>query len=279
MWLPEYLEKFQADPLRYTLARNAPETRDMNFTWEGFQARNNNELGNNFGNLINRVFTFIHKYFDGKVPEWSEEMMTDLDRQAVAEVEADLEKWVAHMEKFEIKAALETCFPRRPGRQPLLRRVGSVQDPQDRHGALRPEPGRHHPDPAHAGLMLAPVVPFAMEKLWGWLGMESDLWRGGWDRRSPGHSPGAPPGPAGNPVPAPGRRPHPARDRPPEKNAGRLISWRGRSVLAPELDLVTRLEDVAGVIQFHVRAVLLETRACRRLESLTSRSANPASLR
>ena len=55
VWLPEYLEKFQPDPLRYTLARNLPETRDMNFTWEGFLARNNNELGNNFGNLINRV--------------------------------------------------------------------------------------------------------------------------------------------------------------------------------------------------------------------------------
>ena len=55
VWLPEYLEKFQADPLRYTLARSAPETRDANFTWEGFRAHNDKELGANFGNLINRA--------------------------------------------------------------------------------------------------------------------------------------------------------------------------------------------------------------------------------
>ena len=90
-WLPkdvrrpeEYEDAFAADPLRYTLARNLPETRDMNFTWEGFLARNNNELGNNFGNFINRVLTFCHKYFDGRVPEWSEAAMTDLDRRFMA---------------------------------------------------------------------------------------------------------------------------------------------------------------------------------------------------
>ena len=46
--------------------------QDTDFTWEGFQARNDNELGNNFGNLINRVFAFTHKYFAGRVPAWSE---------------------------------------------------------------------------------------------------------------------------------------------------------------------------------------------------------------
>jgi len=180
VWLPEYLEKFPADSLRYTLARNFPETRDMNFTWEGFQARNNNELGNNFGNLINRVFTFIHKFFDGKVPTWSEEMMTDLDRQALAEVAADLEKWCGHLEKFEIKAAMEACFhsgqvgnryfdesaPFRTRKTDMVRcghSLGVIVQ------ILRT-----------LAVMLAPIVPFAMEKLWKWLGMESDLWRGGW---------------------------------------------------------------------------------------------------
>jgi methionyl-tRNA synthetase len=181
VWLPEYLEKFSADSLRYTLARNLPETRDMNFTWEGFQARNDNELGNNFGNLINRVFTFIHKYFDGQVPQWSEEMMTDLDRNALAEVASDLEKWAGHMEKFEIKAALEACF-----------HAGQVGNRYFDESA--PFKSRKT-DLERCGhslgviiqilrqlcLMLAPVVPFGMEKLWGWLGMQNDLWVGGWD--------------------------------------------------------------------------------------------------
>ncbi len=181
VWLPEYLKKFSADSLRYTLARNLPETRDMNFTWEGFQARNDNELGNNFGNLINRVFTFIYKYFDGRVPQWSEEMMTDLDRKALAEVAADLEKWSAHMEKFEIKAAMEACF-----------HAGQVGNRYFDESA--PFKSRKT-DLERCGhslgviiqilrqlcLMLSPVVPFGMEKLWSWLGMRTVLWDGGWD--------------------------------------------------------------------------------------------------
>jgi len=180
VWLPEFLTKFSADSLRYTLARNLPETRDMNFTWEGFQARNNNELGNNFGNLINRVITFIHKYFAGQVPEWNQDDLTDLDRRALAEVAADLEKWAAHLEKFEIKAALEAAFH--------AGQVGNRYFDESAPFKTRKT------DMARCGqslgviiqilrqlcLMLAPVVPFGMEKLWSWLGMETDLWQGGW---------------------------------------------------------------------------------------------------
>ena len=64
----DFLKLFPADPLRYTLAANLPETRDTDFYWKEFQARNNNELADMFGNLINRTFTFVHKHFDGKVP-------------------------------------------------------------------------------------------------------------------------------------------------------------------------------------------------------------------
>ncbi|MDO8550831.1 MAG: methionine--tRNA ligase, partial [Ignavibacteria bacterium] len=64
----DFLKLFPADPLRYTLAANLPETRDTDFYWKEFQARNNNELADIFGNFINRTFTFVHKHFDGKVP-------------------------------------------------------------------------------------------------------------------------------------------------------------------------------------------------------------------
>ncbi|MEN8006083.1 MAG: methionine--tRNA ligase [Candidatus Krumholzibacteriota bacterium] len=180
VWLPEFLEKFQADPLRYTLARNAPETRDMNFTWEGFQARNNNELGNNFGNLINRVFTFIHKYFDGVVPQWSEDMMTDLDRQALADVKADLEKWAGHMEKFEIKAALEVCFHAGQTGNRYFDESAPFKSRKTDMERCGHSLGVIVQILRMLALMLAPVVPFGMEKLWSWLGMETDLWRNGW---------------------------------------------------------------------------------------------------
>ncbi|MEM7085625.1 MAG: methionine--tRNA ligase [Bacteroidota bacterium] len=70
VWLHEYLEEFpgQQDVLRYVLTANAPETKDNDFTWADFQARNNNELVGNFGNFINRIAVLTNKYYDGKVP-------------------------------------------------------------------------------------------------------------------------------------------------------------------------------------------------------------------
>ncbi|MGB5371699.1 MAG: methionine--tRNA ligase, partial [Flavobacteriaceae bacterium] len=70
VWLHEYLEEFpdMQDVLRYTLTANAPETKDNDFTWKDFQARNNNELLAIFGNFINRVVVLTHKYYEGKVP-------------------------------------------------------------------------------------------------------------------------------------------------------------------------------------------------------------------
>lgn len=71
VWLHEYLEEFpdQQDVLRYALTSNAPETKDNDFTWKDFQARNNNELVANFGNFINRVVVLTNKYYNGIVPE------------------------------------------------------------------------------------------------------------------------------------------------------------------------------------------------------------------
>ena len=180
VWLPEYLAKFPPDPLRYTLARNLPETRDMNFTWEGFRARNNNELGNNFGNFINRVLTFCHKYFDGQVPPWSHEALTELDRRALAEVESDLDSYGGHVERFEFKAAMEVAFH--------AGQVGNRYfDESAPFNTRKTDPERCAQSLGVAvqivrliSLMLAPVVPFAVEKIWSWLGMVSPLFAGGW---------------------------------------------------------------------------------------------------
>lgn len=71
IWLPDYLKDFQADSLRYTLTRNAPEARDTDFTWRDFQAWHNNELADILGNFINRTLTFINKYYNSSVPKAS----------------------------------------------------------------------------------------------------------------------------------------------------------------------------------------------------------------
>ena len=86
VWLHEYLSDFpgQADVLRYVLCANAPETKDNDFTWKDFQARNNNELVATLGNFVNRAAVLTHKFFEGKVPAISE--LQDIDRLTLAQV-------------------------------------------------------------------------------------------------------------------------------------------------------------------------------------------------
>ncbi|MDO4930083.1 MAG: methionine--tRNA ligase [Bacteroidales bacterium] len=85
VWLDEYLKDFpgKQDVLRYVLTANAPETKDNNFTWKDFQARNNNELVAVYGNFVNRALQLTKKYYDGIVPVCGE--LTDFDRQTISE--------------------------------------------------------------------------------------------------------------------------------------------------------------------------------------------------
>lgn len=88
VWLPEYLEDFpnQQDVLRYALTANAPETKDNDFTWKDFQARNNNELVAIFGNFINRVAVLTNKYYNGEIPQPAE--FKAIDEETLAAVKA-----------------------------------------------------------------------------------------------------------------------------------------------------------------------------------------------
>jgi methionyl-tRNA synthetase len=95
VWLHEYLEDFpgKQDVLRYVLTANAPETKDNDFTWKDFQARNNSELVAIYGNFINRALVLTQKYFDNLVPELGE--LTEYDKQTIEEfvhVKQDVEK-------------------------------------------------------------------------------------------------------------------------------------------------------------------------------------------
>jgi len=88
VWLHEYLEEFpgKEDVLKYVLTANAPETKDNDFTWKDFQARNNNELVAILGNFVNRALVLTNKYFDGKVPAAGE--LTDYDLEALNEIKS-----------------------------------------------------------------------------------------------------------------------------------------------------------------------------------------------
>jgi methionyl-tRNA synthetase len=105
VWLHEYLEEFpnQQDVLRYTLTANAPETKDNDFTWSDFQARNNNELVAIFGNFINRVVVLTHKYYNGEVPEASEYL--EIDETTLKELKAYPSVIESSIERYRFREA------------------------------------------------------------------------------------------------------------------------------------------------------------------------------
>lgn len=103
IWVKDYLELFPPDPLRYTLAANAPENKDTDFSWKQFQSRNNDELADILGNFINRTLTFIHRYCDGKVPP--QKTLTEMDRQMLAANQEAPVRVGQLLENFEVRKA------------------------------------------------------------------------------------------------------------------------------------------------------------------------------
>jgi methionyl-tRNA synthetase len=106
VWLHDYLHDFpgKQDVLRYVLTATAPETKDNDFTWKDFQARNNNELVAIFGNFVNRVLVLSHKYFDGQVVMGSDFMDSDL--KVMAELKDFPSKIAASIENYRFREAL-----------------------------------------------------------------------------------------------------------------------------------------------------------------------------
>ena len=105
VWLHEYLVDFpdKQDSLRYALTSNAPETKDNDFTWKDFQARNNNELAAIFGNFINRVVVLTNKYYDGIVPTPNE--FSDVDEQTLTELKAYPAVISSSIERYRFREA------------------------------------------------------------------------------------------------------------------------------------------------------------------------------
>ena len=105
VWLHEYLEEFpgQQDVLRYALTANAPETKDNDFTWKDFQARNNNELVAIFGNFINRVVVLTNKYYDGVIPAPNE--FNAVDEETLTELRAYPAVIASSLERYRFREA------------------------------------------------------------------------------------------------------------------------------------------------------------------------------
>ena len=110
VWLNEYLEDMpgKQDVLRYVLCANAPETKDNDFTWKDYQARNNNELVAVLGNFVNRALVLTHKYYGGVVPEAGE--LTDYDKEILAELPRIKTALEENLENYRFREALKEAM-------------------------------------------------------------------------------------------------------------------------------------------------------------------------
>jgi methionyl-tRNA synthetase len=176
VWLHEYLADFpdKQDVLRYVLTATAPETKDNDFTWKDFQARNNNELVAIFGNFINRVLVLSQKYFDGKVLMGSE--FTETDQEILAEMSSYPEKISASLEHYRFREAL--------GEFMNLARLGNKYLADMEPWKLIKTDEERVKTILNIGLQISanlailaqPFLPFSANRLFGMLNLESLDW-------------------------------------------------------------------------------------------------------
>ncbi len=108
VWLPDYLDRFEPDPLRYVLSATMPETSDSNFSWADFVRRNNQELVATYGNLVNRVLTMTHRTFEGRFPKQGE--LDEVDQELMARVPRALDEAGEQLSKCRFRQALGTAM-------------------------------------------------------------------------------------------------------------------------------------------------------------------------
>ena len=177
VWLHEYLVDFpgKQDVLRYVLTANAPETKDNDFTWNDFQARNNNELVAIFGNFINRAMVLTQKYYDAKVPSLG--VLTDYDKQTLEEfvnVKSNVEKL---LNNFRFRDAQKEAM--------TLARIGNKYLADTEPWKVAKIDMNRVSTIMHLSLQIAanlaiafePFLPFTSKKLRTMLGMKSFSWQ------------------------------------------------------------------------------------------------------
>lgn len=176
VWLHEYLDEFpgKQDVLRYALTANAPETKDNDFTWKDFQARNNNELVAVLGNFINRALVLTSKYFDNKVPAIGE--LTEYDNDTIAEAKKIKQAIESNLDKFHFREAQKEAMN--------LARIGNkyladtepwkvAKTDLDRTATIL---NISLQIVANLAIAFEPFIPFSTEKIYQFLNIEKLEW-------------------------------------------------------------------------------------------------------
>lgn len=189
VWLHEYLDEFpgKEDILRYVLTANAPETKDNDFTWKDFQARNNNELVAIFGNFVNRALVLTQKYFDNRVP--ARGTLNEYDTQALKELEGVKQTVEWNLDNYRFREALKEAMN--------LARIGNkyladtepwktAKTDMQRTASIL---NLSLQIAANLAIVFEPFLPFSSKKLRSFLHMENRSWNdlGNFDLLPEGH--------------------------------------------------------------------------------------------
>jgi methionyl-tRNA synthetase len=179
VWLPDLLERFDPDQLRYYGIATMPETKDTDFEWEDFARRNNNELLAVYGNFVHRALTFADKNFNHQVPPAG--FLDAADKAMVRAIDQQGNKLGQNLEFVHLKDALKEAIQ--------LARLGNQYFDQKAPWALLTKDRAACATALHVALrvsralavLMAPFLPFSSARLWHALGYDSDVHTLGWD--------------------------------------------------------------------------------------------------
>ena len=179
VWLPDYLERYDPDPLRYLLSINMPETGDADFSWAEFARRNNEELVATYGNLVNRVLSFTYRNFEGRVPEPG--ALDERDTAILEAARAALDTVGASLGNTRFKAAIGQAFG-------LAEEANRYLDAKAPWRAIRND-RQAAATTLYTALqvinclkvILTPFLPFSSQKLHGYLGFDGAVEQEPWE--------------------------------------------------------------------------------------------------
>ena len=188
VWLPDYLDRYEPDPLRYVLAAGMPETSDSDFSWREYIRRNNDELVATYGNLVHRTLTMVYRNFEGKVPE--PETLDELGNGLLQRAHQHFKDTGANIEACRFRLALQSAMA-------LAQAANRYLDQKAPWQAMRTRR-----DDAATTLwviltvinclktQLYPFLPFSSEKLHRMLGFEGGVQDAGWSWKPDSLEPG-----------------------------------------------------------------------------------------
>ncbi|MCJ7605571.1 MAG: methionine--tRNA ligase [Dehalococcoidales bacterium] len=181
IWVPDFLSRYDPDPLRYLLSINMPETSDTDFSWHEFVRRNNDELVAAWGNLVNRVLTFVYRNFDGCVPPPGG--LNGADKKLIADTDTALEQVGEQLAGCHFRQAIMTAMAAaREANRYLDETAPWKVIKQDRQAAGT---SLYTALNVISGLktMFYPFLPFSSEKVHGYLGFTANVGEQGWRRQ------------------------------------------------------------------------------------------------